>query len=921
MRNAHWFLITILLLALAFQAMAAPAAKPAPLSVLVLSGQNNHDWKTTTPALAKMLEQAGFRVTVTEHPEQLTLAGLRSYRAVLSDYNGKRWGQVAEQALLQYVREGGGFVVIHAANNAFADWPEYDRLIGGAWRAGAGHGERHPYLVRVVNFRHPITRGMPDFLGAEDELYHRMTMQPEAVVLATAYSSKEKGGTGRDEPMAWVVYYGKGRMFQTDLGHDTTAMSSAGFIALVQRGTEWAATGVVKQRMPAAALAASALSAEDEEVRYAAKTRLIKLGGGAIPVLFDCLGRDEVAADEAYSSLRWIAMRAFGTSAAPGVVAALAAQAAPGHPAERRALALRVLGLVAAPEDAGLLLRYLGEAEVGEAALDGLAALPGPAVTAAIARTFSGAGPEQRARVLDLLGSRSDPSALKAVLAGAADGDQSVRLAALRALGKLGDSGALPVLRSAVTSAAPAIHAAAFDSLLRLAESRRAGQPAEAQAIYREALGAAASPAERAAALVGLGAVGDARVVPLVAPLVANSDDTVAITAVNTLSAAAPKDAASLAALRQAAGDARAVVAGAALAALARSQDREAVGAIVAATKSPDQAVQAAALRALGAVCATGSLPDREVVAAIMGQLESPEPVRAAAVDAALAIAGKLPPGQQPALGDTYTRLLAAAVTDQQRQGALEGLALSAPPASLPGIQAALASGHAGVREAAVTAEIAVAGALAQAGSKQEAISAYQQALSLVPADSRLGKVVEALNALGVQVDAASARGFITHWWVLGPFPNGGNAAFNTAYPPEQGVDLGAGVSVGDRELTWSKQHVTDSSGILDLAAVIKPPDNSAAYCYAEVTSPAEQQVLFKLGSDDGAVLWVNGTRLFGTPEMRGLTVDSDIVPGKLAAGVNHILVKALNGSSDYQLCLRLTDPSGRPLQLEQKAQ
>ena len=73
-------------------------------------------------------------------------------------------------------------------------------------------------------------------------------------ILATAYSAKDKGGTGTNEPMAWVIPYGKGRVFTTVLGHvmagDTGAIQCVGFQTLVARGAEWAATGKVTLPVP-----------------------------------------------------------------------------------------------------------------------------------------------------------------------------------------------------------------------------------------------------------------------------------------------------------------------------------------------------------------------------------------------------------------------------------------------------------------------------------------------------------------------------------------------------------------------------------------------------------------------------------------------------------------------------------------------
>lgn len=70
-------------------------------------------------------------------------------------------------------------------------------------------------------------------------------------VLATAWSDPANKGTGADEPQLIVPSYGKGRIFHTTFGHDVNALASVDGIVVYQRGTEWAATGKVTQKVPA----------------------------------------------------------------------------------------------------------------------------------------------------------------------------------------------------------------------------------------------------------------------------------------------------------------------------------------------------------------------------------------------------------------------------------------------------------------------------------------------------------------------------------------------------------------------------------------------------------------------------------------------------------------------------------------------
>ncbi len=231
--------------------------RTARIPVLLIGGANNHDWKWTTPSLRRILDDSGrFDVTVTTQPAK-TLAdakGLQKYRAFVLDYNGPSWGEPAKTNFVAAVRAGTGVAVVHAADNPFKGWKEYEEIVALLWRKGTGHGRFHAFGVKVIDRDHPLTRDMPDLRSHPDELYHRLvnSQNTEFRVLATAHSSKKSGGTGNDEPMILVKRYGKGRIFHTPLGHVwTRALATRAshadpqFRQLIARGTEWAATGKV----------------------------------------------------------------------------------------------------------------------------------------------------------------------------------------------------------------------------------------------------------------------------------------------------------------------------------------------------------------------------------------------------------------------------------------------------------------------------------------------------------------------------------------------------------------------------------------------------------------------------------------------------------------------------------------------------
>lgn len=262
------------------------------IRIMLLTGQSSiyHDWQKSSPVIERILDETGlFDVDVvvtpaTGEPVDDFSPSWSDYDAVVMDYDGDEWSDSTKASFDAYLSSGGGLVLIHAADNAFPDWADFQRMAGVSgwrgrdessgsmlrWREGqqvrdqgpgtAQHPPQHDFKITSRAPDHPVMRGLPPvWVQANDELYSQMRGPGiDVTILATARADPPlPNATSEHEPMLMAVGYGDGRVFHTTLGHvsprdelPVATMSSVGFIVTLQRGTEWAATGEVTQPIP-----------------------------------------------------------------------------------------------------------------------------------------------------------------------------------------------------------------------------------------------------------------------------------------------------------------------------------------------------------------------------------------------------------------------------------------------------------------------------------------------------------------------------------------------------------------------------------------------------------------------------------------------------------------------------------------------
>ena len=260
-------------------ALAVELVSGASIRMLLIDGPESQQ---DTAGVKAILEASGaFQVDVLTTPAKGSAfqPQFDKYKVVVLNYGGDAWPLGVVAALDKYLQSGGGLVALSAADAAFPAWTEYNLILGvsgaanrnqsagpiwfyhegnmafdGDTRGPAGKAPHpdQPFAVTIRNTEHPVSKGVPlVWMHSADTLAGDLRGPGKnMVLLATARSDAERGGTRRDEPVLLAISYGKGRVFHTLLGHTAEGMACVGFQTMLERGAEWAATGKVTARMP-----------------------------------------------------------------------------------------------------------------------------------------------------------------------------------------------------------------------------------------------------------------------------------------------------------------------------------------------------------------------------------------------------------------------------------------------------------------------------------------------------------------------------------------------------------------------------------------------------------------------------------------------------------------------------------------------
>ena len=481
------------------------------LQVLIFSGQNNHDWRQTTPKLKSILVGSGrFAVEVTEHPELCDAKTLARYDVILSDWNTfgnpavTNWPASTRAAFLEFVRNGRGFVVVHAGGSSFYDWPEYQQVAGAWWNLGqTSHGSPHEFTVKPTP-DHPVTRGVAPFTTT-DELWLRPGVDSRGTILAT----------GDDQPVALCTSFGKGRGFALLLGHSADFTDTPGFQTLLLRGTEWAAQGQVSlqpnvgERLSEAAILKAVSSYHFGDSRKAVLS-LEKLAAA-------------ISTDPA---------------AKAALAAKLAAMLSADITVEARQIACWQLSLIGSAKEVPVLARLVADRDLGYYARLALERIPDAEAETALLEALKANTGQARRDIINSLAARRSTQAVAEIAKLLEEGDVPTVKVAINALGRIGGERAAAALTSAQARVPGSLKSHVSETLLRCAEGMAAaGDTLQADPILEQLTAAGQPPFIRMAALSArVNALGEKGAEVLLAAL-ASTDEVMQAAAIRALRA------------------------------------------------------------------------------------------------------------------------------------------------------------------------------------------------------------------------------------------------------------------------------------------------------------------------------------------------------------------------------------------------
>jgi type 1 glutamine amidotransferase len=193
-------------------------AKPKVLVFCKTAGYHHNSIGVGVKAIMKLGRKNDFDVDSTTDATKFTYDNLKQYAAVIFlSTTGDVLNDAHQAEFVKYIRNGGGFVGVHAATDTEYDWQWYGNLVGAYFKS---HPAQQMATIQVIDADFIATKGLPTEWKRFDEWYNYKWMATDLYIRLKIDETSYKGGEmNGNHPMSWYHEYDGGRAFYTELGH------------------------------------------------------------------------------------------------------------------------------------------------------------------------------------------------------------------------------------------------------------------------------------------------------------------------------------------------------------------------------------------------------------------------------------------------------------------------------------------------------------------------------------------------------------------------------------------------------------------------------------------------------------------------------------------------------------------------------
>ena len=190
-------------------------------------------------------------------------------------------------------------------------------------------------------------------------------------------------------------------------------------------------------------------------------------------------------------------------------------------------------------------------------------------------------------------------------------------------------------------------------------------------------------------------------------------------------------------------------------------------------------------------------------------------------------------------------------------------------------------------------------------------LSAWKDWLSLAKKTDHAHLQEMGQNLLALLRAGKVKGGLIRNWHVVGPFDNSNDEGYNRVYPPEQKIDLQATYTgANGQPIRWQKA-APNNKEYLDFTKIFKDNEVGIVYALTRLKAKKDAIIPLLLGSNDAAVVWVNGQEIYRVHTHRGANPGEDLILANIKKGENIILVKVDQIGGGWGLYMHVVDREG----------